>query len=395
MNDRRNLIQFLSDESSSHDDDEFIFTVAQIMREQYINDHKGKHAGSMIGHQVVDRNREAGHWRLYNDYFSEEPTYGPIYFMRRFRMRRSLFLRIMHVVEAHDDYFVQKRNAAGKLGLSCLQKITAAFRMLAYGVAADVIDDYVRIGESTSIESLKRMVKSICEVFGDEYLRIPNENDIIRLLAAGEERGFPGMLGSIDCMHWRWKNCPTAWQGSHNDINVLQRSPLFAKLAEGQAPKVNYTVNGHNYTMGYYLADGIYPSWATFVKTIQMPQGNKNKYFAKAQEAVRKDIERAFGVLQARFAIVRGPARFWDPYTLGEIMRACVIMHNMIIEDERDDDLDFNFDGVGDPVIVSHEHTPDLDEFIDNYRKIKDKTMHTQLQDDLVEHLWQRHGNQY
>ncbi|MCH1922784.1 transposase, partial [Shewanella sp. A3A] len=70
------------------------------------------------------------------------------------------------------------------------------------------------------------------------------------------------------------------------------------------------------------------------MKTIPEPHGNKRKYFAKAQEAVRKDVERAFGVLQARFAIVRGPARHWDEKTLGYIMKACVIMHNMIIEDE-------------------------------------------------------------
>lgn len=86
--------------------------------------------------------------------------------------------------------------------------------------------------------------------------------------------------------------------------------------------------------MGYYLADGIYPRWATFVKTISQPLGNKRKYFAKGQEATRKDVERAFGVLEARFAIIRGPARFWDKETLREIMTACVIMHNMIIEDE-------------------------------------------------------------
>jgi hypothetical protein len=42
----------------------------------------------------------------------------------------------MHAVEAHDDYFVQKRNAAQVLGLSCFQKVTAAFRMLTYGIPA-------------------------------------------------------------------------------------------------------------------------------------------------------------------------------------------------------------------------------------------------------------------
>ena len=52
-------------------------------------------------------------------------------------MSKNLFLRIMNGVEAHDDYFVQKRNAANVLGLSCFQKVTAAMRMLCYGVAAD------------------------------------------------------------------------------------------------------------------------------------------------------------------------------------------------------------------------------------------------------------------
>ena len=241
-------------------------------------------------------------------------------------------------------------------------------------VTGDFMDEYIRIGESTAMESLKKFTNTLVNVFSDEYLRSPNAHDIVRLLAVAEQRGFPGMLGSIDCMHWRWKNCPAAWKGmysghvreptiileavasydlwiwhaffsmpgSHNDINVLERSFIFTELAQGRAPPVNYTINGNNYSMGYYLADGIYPKWQTFVKTIPSPQGNKKKNFVKAQEAARKDVERAFGVLQQRFAIIRGPSRMFKVKELANIMKACVILHNMIIEDERDDSENLN-----------------------------------------------------
>ncbi|XP_074377458.1 uncharacterized protein LOC141718979 [Apium graveolens] len=299
--------------------------------------------GSIMNHRMIDRSREQGHARLYRDYFSDTPSYTETQLRRRFRMRTSLFLRIEKA------------------------KVTAALRMLAYGTAADAVDDYVRIGESTTIESLKRFVEAIVEVFGAEYLRGPNDEDVARLLAENEQRGFPGILGSIDCMHWKWKNCPTAWQD----------------LAESRGPE-----------MGYYVADGIYPSWPTFFKSISKPLGNKRKYFANAQESVRKDVERAFGVLQSRFAMICGPSRFWDVSTMKYIMTSCIILHNMIIEDEREINTEEeNFDTNEEPTFTRiPRHQSSLAEFLKMHEQIRDKQVHVQLQNDLVEHLWQIHG---
>ncbi|XP_058757479.1 uncharacterized protein LOC131630745 [Vicia villosa] len=197
----------------------------------------------------------------------------------------------------YEEYFQMRVDATCKIGLSPLQKCTFAICMLAYRSSADIVDEYVRIGESTSIECLERFVRGVNEVFGAEYLRRPNNNDVEHLLQMGESRGFPGMLGSIDC--------------SNNDIDVLNQSNVFNDILEGRAASVQYTINGSPYNMGYYLADGIYPEWATFVKTISMPQGVKRKLFAQHQESAGKDVERAFGVLQSSFAIIRGPTRAW------------------------------------------------------------------------------------
>ena len=72
------------------------------------------------------------------------------------------------------------------------------------------MDEYIRIVKYTVIQCLEAFVKGVNEIFGDKYLRRPNNNDINCLLQIGEARGFPGLLGSIDCMHWEWKNCPVA-----------------------------------------------------------------------------------------------------------------------------------------------------------------------------------------
>uniref|UniRef100_A0A2N9HAH3 DDE Tnp4 domain-containing protein n=1 Tax=Fagus sylvatica TaxID=28930 RepID=A0A2N9HAH3_FAGSY len=363
--DRHPIFDIIANDSSSSSDDEMEMILRFAIEEERLNSGGGSRPRRR--RTFIPRDFVQATERIIRDYFAEPPLYPPNIFRRRFRMSRSLFLRIKSTLEATEPYFVQRRNAAGKLGLSSIQKMTAAIRMLAYGTTADLCDEYVSIGETTAMKCVKKFVKAVISNFSEEYLRSPTNNDIARLLALGESRGFPGMLGSIDCMHWKWKNCPTAWQGnftghiheptiileavasydlwiwhaffglpgSHNDINVLERSSVFTELAEGRAPLVNYSINGNNYTMGYYLADGIYPTWSTFVKTIPSPRGPKKTHFAKKQEEARKDVERAFGVLQSRFAIVRGPARFFQIETLKDIMTACIILHNMIIEDER------------------------------------------------------------
>uniref|UniRef100_A0A0D3CC35 DDE Tnp4 domain-containing protein n=1 Tax=Brassica oleracea var. oleracea TaxID=109376 RepID=A0A0D3CC35_BRAOL len=258
----------------------------------------------------IEKNREEGDLRLWNDYLSETPTYSQNLFRRRFRMNKPLFMHIVDRLSNEVEFFRQKKDCLGRLSLSPLQKCTAAILVLAYGSVADTVDEYLRLDSTTTRSCLEHFVEGIINLFGEEYLRRPTPDDLKRLLDIGEHRGFPEMIGSIDCMHWEWKNCPTAWKcqysrGTLNDINVLDRSPVFDDILKGHAPQVTFSVNRSEYHLAYNLIDGIYPKWTTFIQSIPIPQGPKAVLFAQHQEAVRKNVERAFGVLQARFVIVK------------------------------------------------------------------------------------------
>jgi hypothetical protein len=78
--------------------------------------------------------------------------------------------------------------------------------------------------------------------------------------------------------------------GSLNDVNVLDRFPLFYNAVNGEARQVDYVVNRNRYRYAYWLADGIYLTYACFVKTFPQPKTRMQKMFASAQEAKRNDI---------------------------------------------------------------------------------------------------------
>ena len=112
------------------------------------------------------------------------------------------------------------------------------------------------------------------------------------------------------------------------------------------------------------------------------------------QEACRKDVERAFGVLQSRWAIVRHPARTWDTTRMHEVMTACVIMHNMIVEDEREDMI-YDSDWLhGGELVSPASGAGSYEDFIHVHQEIRNRDKHNQLQADLIEHMWNYVGNQ-
>ena len=130
-------------------------------------------------------------------------------------MPRSVCERLFGGVNGK-GIFVRRFDSTNKPGIHPLQRVVAALRMLAYGVAADALDEYIQMSEDSVLLSLKAFCEIVIEHFGEEYLREPAEEDLRRMMGINTGRGFPGCVGSIDCQHWEWKNCPIAWTGQFN-----------------------------------------------------------------------------------------------------------------------------------------------------------------------------------
>ncbi|XP_051136992.1 uncharacterized protein LOC127255508 [Andrographis paniculata] len=189
------------------------------------------------------------------------------------RRRRRMQLRLL---EREQLEAMQRPDCTNRMGHSPLQKVMAAVRVLGYGCCFDSVDEVIKMGGTSVKRATIEFCETIVNVYKSQYLRDPTPDDISCLLAENKVRGFPRMIGSLDCMHWCWDACPIAWRGqyngwygyptlileaaasqdlwiwhaffgmpgSNNDITVLDYSLLFDKYMNGTAPPVEYEVNG-------------------------------------------------------------------------------------------------------------------------------------------------------
>jgi hypothetical protein len=150
-------------------------------------------------------------------------------------MRMTLFLSIMHKLSETYLYFYERYDATGRASLTALQKCTAALRQLAYGMTADTIHEYMKLGKTIILECLEYYCLGIIECFGDEFLGHLTVADTQCLLAKTEERGFPGMLGSIDCLYWQCHNYLIGWQGQFTGGDI-KHSAIILEVIASRSP---------------------------------------------------------------------------------------------------------------------------------------------------------------
>ena len=142
------------------------------------------------------------------------------------------------------------------------------------------------------------------------------------------------------------------------------------------------------------------------MKSIPEPLTAREKGYAREQEGRRKDVERAFGRLHAKWHIIKHAGRSHRLKHLKGIWLACIILHNMTLRDmqsaeleRREDDanaLIVDVDGDKDvphpgfqPLRDSEFRNGDFEGVLGNVKRMENKGMCHIIHLALVEHVWQ------
>jgi Plant transposon protein len=315
---------------------------------------------------------------LNRDYLRLVPLFDGKEFETMFRISKSRFQRLMEDIAAsQNSFYLNTVDAAGKQGSSFHARLLLPLKTMAYGVAYHMLRDHFQMSRTAARNCCIVFHKTIKELYEKEYLRLPTEKDVKSIEALHKTvHKYPGMFGSLDCMHTVWKNCPVAWQGQYkgkaknptivleaisdyhmwfwhaaygyagtlNDLSILALSPFFASLLDGsfeiiEQSVVPFRIGVQEFQKMYILVDGIYPKYSRFVHGIKEPVGAHQQRYTAWQEASRKDIERAFALLQGKWQCMARPMHQMDLECIGSRVAACLILHNMCVSDRVMEDV--------------------------------------------------------
>ena len=125
---------------------------------------------------------------------------------------------LIRICAKTNPFFTDIQDVSSHYGIAPLAKVLMALKLVAYGCSPTAFLDYFQMSQSTAQQCLLKfcLIVSSDSDLRSVYARRMTRSDARRLSALHEPvHGICGMIGSLNCMHVGWKNCPVAWQGSN------------------------------------------------------------------------------------------------------------------------------------------------------------------------------------
>ena len=270
-------------------------------------------------------------------------------------------------------FYQDKRGRRGKTSCCLEGMLLYPLKTLAFGVPYSTFIDYFQISNQFGMKLCREFDSAIRALYMREYLRVPDKTDLQNINKLHRDvHGVDGMLGSLDCSHTIWKNCPKAWAGSYqgkenspsivlkgisdyhmffwhasygyagtlNDKTIFDLSPFQGCLLDGSFEQreldsgvVPFKIGDNKFSKMFVLVNGIYMNFSCFVQGIKVPLTTEETKYTKWQEGARKDIKRAFGNLKILWKFVSRPMEIWSLNDIANQITTALVLHNIVVTD--------------------------------------------------------------
>jgi hypothetical protein len=147
---------------------------------------------------------------IYRDFLGNVPKFPGDQFKTFFRISRQRFIKLMNDVVATGDSFYTDRR-----GPSLEAMLLLPIQVLALGISPGSLCHYYQMSPMHANEACFRFDNIMYKIYQKQYLSQPTVADIKNIVSLHRRKHrVPGLMGSLDCTHMVWKNCPKAWEGS-------------------------------------------------------------------------------------------------------------------------------------------------------------------------------------
>jgi hypothetical protein len=248
-------------------------------------------------------------------------------------------------------------------------KVLAVLRRLGRGGPFDDCWD----GSGMHEETARIFFHDFCEKFTATlfhvYVKPPTTPDEVKKVTTMYKLlGFPGAIGSIDCVHVQWDKCPVSLRsickgkegypslvyqacvdhtkkilavtsshyGSRNDKTIVKYDEHVMKVKDGElysSEKFHlYNSEGEleEHEGLYFICDGGYHKWRCLQCPMKHTSDLASAHFSTCLESVRKDVECVFGILKKRFRILKNAVELHNQKEIDNVFFTCCILHNVL-----------------------------------------------------------------
>ena len=297
--------------------------------------------------------------------FGDERQSG--YWKEHFRMRKETFLRLVDLVTPE----ILKRDTYFREAIPAHKRVAIALWRLAVGSSFRAIAAHFDVGKSTCVNITKEFCLALNRV-SKNYIKFPVSCDETTQALAlfKDDSRFPHAVGAVDThieiiapkepfdyfdRHHRYsvimqavvgknlKFLDTAigYPGSMHDARVLRSSDLFQKAESGDILGEPLPTIRAIQVRPLLLGDGAYPLLPWLMKPYPNNAilSRSQRRFNRTLSSARYTVERAFGILKARWRILlkKLDNRFDN---IPNVILTCCVLHNFCQEagEEFDDE---------------------------------------------------------